>query len=194
MVDSVKTNGFAEYCRLLRDSAFDAQIAAQVREQQRAAEDYVRRLLEDAARFQAGFADLRALYSFEELQSFREGSGLPDSAAPEFLDIVVNGARMLFEREDVKMPQVEDLVNAYAFRLGVCAHLVQIDWLARGGAADARVEKLRNDIVDASIAACATYFDEFMTNDAKANRVYFEAMRVLEFLKAKPMQPVALPM
>jgi len=44
-----------------------------------------------------------------------------------------------------------------------------------GGAKDARLERIRNDIVDVTFAAYATCFDGLLSKDDMANEIYENA-------------------
>jgi hypothetical protein len=61
------------------------------------------------------------------------------------------------------------------FRLAIAIRLLALRWAEHGGGvADARPERLRNDFVDLTYGAVATYWDGFLTMDKKAFDIYSE--------------------
>ena len=61
--------------------------------------------------------------------------------------------------------------------------------VAVGGAKNVKPERIRNDMVDATLAAYATYFQGFLSDDTKAKEIYDEAKAVLRFILAVPQLP-----
>ena len=66
----------------------------------------------------------------------------------------------------------ETFYNSYLFRAGVCQYFLIQDLFLSGGLENMKSKKLLNDILDMQIAGYATYFDGFLTNDRKAQRIY----------------------
>src|SRR5690348_16348450 len=57
----------------------------------------------------------------------------------------------------------------------VAGYLVALRWMSVGGAKNVKPEKIRNDIIDCTYAAYATYFQGLLSDDAGANEIYPDA-------------------
>jgi 2,4-dienoyl-CoA reductase-like NADH-dependent reductase (Old Yellow Enzyme family) len=97
----------------------------------------------------------------------------------------------------VEPPQTAQLHNSFVFRFALCAHLLDLKRIAAGGAKGANPAGLRNDAIDATFAAFATFFDGLITADAKALELHENAsfllkqFRLPDGLEAQPEQPGA---
>jgi hypothetical protein len=65
-----------------------------------------------------------------------------------------------------------EFYNSYLFRSGVCGYFLFQDWFLAGGLKDVKAKTMMNDLLDAQIAAYATYFDGLLSHDKKIQRVY----------------------
>lgn len=78
-------------------------------------------------------------------------------------------------------------MHTYIFRFSICATMHALRWIAVGGAKKVGKDRIRNDIVDASIAAQALSFDSFLSKDAMAQEIYENSRFLLEqFLVFNP--------
>jgi hypothetical protein len=82
-----------------------------------------------------------------------------------------------------------ELAYTFIFRYALAGYLVALRRIADGGAKNVKPEKIRNDIVDATYAAYATYFQGLLSNDTKANEIYGDANSFLNFFLAAPPPP-----
>jgi len=87
------------------------------------------------------------------------------------------------------LPPALELPYTFIFRYALAGYLVALRWMAVGGAKNVKPEKIRNDIVDATFAAYATYFQGFFSNDAKAKEIYGDAKSFLGLILAVPPPP-----
>jgi hypothetical protein len=87
---------------------------------------------------------------------------------------ILDLAQALFEADPYfkKLPAVKHLPNAFLFRYAISGYVVTLRRIKEGGANGASAEKIRNDLVDAIIAAYATYFDGFSSEDQKATAIH----------------------
>jgi hypothetical protein len=79
----------------------------------------------------------------------------------------------------VKRPNAREARNTYIFRLALCMHLLAHRWISVGGIERTQIAKIRNDFIDASFAAYATYFDGILSDDKKLNDIYERAVWLL---------------
>jgi len=81
-----------------------------------------------------------------------------------------------------KKPPLAELINTFIFRMSLCGNLLAQEWISVGGAKGVKPQKIRNDIVDISFAAYATYFDGLLTGDKKLLKIYGNAVWWIERL------------
>lgn len=62
--------------------------------------------------------------------------------------------------------------NSYLFRSGVCGYFLFQDWYLAGGLKNVKAKTMMNDLLDAQIAAYATYSDGLLSHDKKIQRIY----------------------
>jgi hypothetical protein len=67
-------------------------------------------------------------------------------------------------------PPALELPYTFIFRYALAGYLVALRWMAVGGAKNVKPEKIRNDIVDATFAAYATYFQGFFFKRCEGER------------------------
>jgi hypothetical protein len=57
-----------------------------------------------------------------------------------------------------------------------------VQWLSKGGYMDVPLSKFQNDIIDMTYVAYATYFDGVLSKDNKVNKIFSQAMTLLNAL------------
>ncbi|KPH04467.1 hypothetical protein AOG23_32955 [Rhizobium acidisoli] len=62
--------------------------------------------------------------------------------------------------------------DAYLYRYALAIIIYSLWWIRNGSQLPQRLDKARNDFIDLGFAVYATYFDGFMTHDAKAGWMY----------------------
>jgi hypothetical protein len=70
--------------------------------------------------------------------------------------------------------------NNYLFRLATSLHFLMLRWIAAGGITNLEADKLRNDVIDMSYVAYATFFEGLLTRDKKMRATYREVRLFLE--------------
>ena len=88
-----------------------------------------------------------------------------------------------------ELPPAREVPYTFIFRYALAGYLVALRWIAVGGAKNVKPEKIRNDIVDATFVAYATYFQGLLSKDAKANEIYGDAKAFLGLVLAVPPPP-----
>jgi len=178
LIDEEQSAGFSEYVNHLHQAqAGNRHIQRQLLDHGKEATSHLDRMLADAQTTGAVMDDIATLYSKDERRAIRLGenysAALVDKTVKNVLSIAATAFR---EHPDVRItPRYTELPNTYIFRVSLCTYLLALEWGARGGARDATPARLRNDFVDMSFAAYATYFDGLMTADAKVLRIHQEA-------------------
>src|ERR1700739_4018485 len=88
--------------------------------------------------------------------------------------------------DNIPVPTHRELPYSYMFRLAVCAYLQALARIRDGGAHNVTASKIANDVIDATFAAQATYFQGLMSNDAKASALYRNAKHILKGFPVTP--------
>jgi hypothetical protein len=92
-------------------------------------------------------------------------------------------------RNSRELPPALELPYTFILRYALTGYLVALRWIAVGGAKNVKPEKIRNDMVDATYAAYATYFQGLLSHDVKANEIYADAKFFLGVMLANPPPP-----
>lgn len=128
----------------------------------------------DAERIPATISMISENYSQAELRSLRTGGPFSEQTVDKIISSILQVAAFMFRDHPKiqKLPQYKYLSNTFVFRCAVCVYLLVIDWISEGGAEGVESAKMRNDMVDMTYAAYATFFDGLLSADKKAKRIY----------------------
>ncbi|HEY6465877.1 MAG TPA: hypothetical protein VIY69_07790 [Candidatus Acidoferrales bacterium] len=175
LIEKDQTADFRRFCKKLElakngDAAAKRQLAqksqaasAQIAVLRRAQENYAANLAEHAKK-----------YTEAELSILTKGKPIPDELWTKITREVVGLADTMFMAHGYfkKQPSTETLSNAYLFRYAVAGYVVALRCLKEGGQNGIKAHNIGNQIIDAMIAAYATYFDGFLSEDKRAQQIY----------------------
>jgi len=137
--------------------------------------------------FAADLEEAAKQFTEEELRRLRNKEPFTDEMIGKLLDRIFHFAAGFYKALGKPLPPWEELMHTYIFRFSICATMHALRWIAVGGAKKVGKDRIRNDIVDASIAAQALSFDGFLSKDAMAQEIYENSRFLLEqFLAFKP--------
>jgi hypothetical protein len=127
-------------------------------------------------------------YTKAELAILRKDQPYTSEMLDEVTERIISLTNKFFEHhpDQVNPPTVLELPYTFLFRPAVCAYVQTLRRIRDGGARGATADKIANDIVDATFAAQATYFQDLLSNDAKAIELY---RNVKHILKGFPVCP-----
>jgi hypothetical protein len=185
LADMPQTRGFPEYCRHLAAAERGNKVLQkQLLANGRAATAHMERLLEDAALMPDIFNEAVKVYTGAELKIIRRNESFTPAIMDKFAISVLQLSFVLFSEHPqvTHPPNADELFDTYIFRVAVCGLLLSLRWASVGGASNAKVERIRNDMVDIHFAAYATIFDGLLTNDKKLTGIYREACAVLHLM------------
>jgi hypothetical protein len=157
------------------NEAFEAEILAGGK---RAAEQLAE-MTQGAGDFAKNLREFRENFSAEEMRILREHEPIPQELVDKFMDIIFQMAARFFELGGLKSPPAKELPHTFVSHFTVCAFAHGLQWNAMGGAE--KPEKLVNDLIDVNIATFATFFDGFMSADARALAICKNANFLLKF-------------
>lgn len=182
MIDEKQTRAFAQYCRDLSAAQHgDTALQAQLLDQGREATAHLDRMHKDAAGLLDVFGDLGQSYTPAELTVFRTNAPYSMQLGEKMAKHIMHLAANLLQNHPrvTRFPGAPDCANTFIFRYALCGFLLWRHWVATGRPKVVRTDRLRNDVVDASFAAYATFFDGLLTADRKLTEIYLEATQWL---------------
>jgi hypothetical protein len=85
---------------------------------------------------------------------------------------LISGLIISCHPDGQKTPNFNELRSTFLFRFSLAINCLVIWWIVNGGIGSVGYEKLRNDVVDMTYIAYATYFDGILTCDQKLLKIY----------------------
>ena len=92
--------------------------------------------------------------------------------------IVIELCTLLFEKHE-QVPNKYTFLKHYIFRYALSSYLLSLKWISEGGWHSYSHEKMRNDLIDMSYVAYATYFDGVLSDDKKINDIYKKSIEFI---------------
>lgn len=185
LIDERQTADFERFCKALGAAKSGHQaLQRQLLELGRDAAAHMQRMLIDSRDTGQAIDDIGTTFTPEERRILRERFAVTEPMFRKLIENVARIARNLFGSHPAvrKWPNPNEIANTFIFRSALCGYLLALDWISLGGAAGAKPERLRNDMVDINFAAYATYFDGLMSADKRVMRIYEEAKLLLDMI------------
>ncbi len=155
--------------------------AARVPQQAQVAARHMRGLVDAAPSILAHFEHHSARFTPCELRAIRLRTPYPASLQVKLLDIVFESSTDLARATGAiaRPPRPAEIVNLPVFRYCLCMMVLLTRWIAGGSQRAMGAAALANDVVDANVAAYATYFDGLLSADQRLNGLHREARHLL---------------
>lgn len=182
LIDQNQTKKFWKYCKHLKQAETDPTLfESELIAHGNAADEHMNKLLMDAEGIIKAISEFAQCYTDEELKNLRKKQPFNHSIKKKFIQHVCELTALLFNSHPRvnKIPEFENLHNSYIFRYSLCSYILAMDWIAEGGANNASLKRIRNDMVDMHFVAYATFFDGLMSKDAKANEIFSAASYII---------------
>jgi hypothetical protein len=193
MIGKGQTKGFPGWCEgLARAKGGDKELQRQLLEAGKDADTHLNRMLHDQRTYAENLEEASKRYTDAELNALRTHQPMSEEMFSKLFDNVLSMAALLFATNPnmAEAPPARELPYTFIFRYSLAGYLIALRWMAVGGAKNVKPEKIRNDVVDATFAAYATYFQGFLSNDAKAKEIYDDAKSFLGLILAVSPPPV----
>ncbi len=184
-IDEKQTRNFQKYIGMLEEAkSGNTSVQSQLLLKGKKTTEHLNSILGDSEATRRAYQVFIDTYTKDERQLLRARQPYTSDMADKLAQTILLIASKLFKNHPdiVSRPTFESLPNTYIFRFALCIYLLALDWGVAGGIRDVSDSKLRNDVIDMSFAAYATYFDGILTADRKVNRVYQQARNVLQDL------------
>jgi hypothetical protein len=184
------TRAFRKWCKKrARAKAGDKRLQQQIVDAGKEAAAQLTAMLENAGTFAENIDEAAKRFTREELEILREHKPLPPEIVLKILEGTMDLAKQFFAlHPDIgQLPSSDELPHTFIFRFSLCAYLHALRWIVAAGAKDARLERIRNDMIDVTFAAYATCFDGLLSKDNMASELYENANFLLKntFLQGK---------
>jgi hypothetical protein len=197
MIDWDQSDNFGDWCGALEQAkAGNKDLLRQLLENGKEA-DATLEVIKDAQSDYAENLEAHAeRFTVAELKALRSNAPFPEGMFEKVSQHILELAAVLFaEQPGFKglLPTAQELPYTFIFRYAVAGYILALRWIAVGGAKKVKPENIRNDMVDATFAAYATYFQGLLTDDAKANEIFAETKRLVNvFLSVPPLPDHAM--
>jgi len=189
MIDRDQTRGFPEWCwHLARALAGDKNLRRQIVENGQEADTHLTRMRDDQQNYAENLDAMAKNFSEAELKTLRKHEPISDETFGKIQSHVLEMTAFLFAAHPgiTELPPARELPYRFIFRYAMAGYLVALRWMSVGGATNVKPEKIRNDIVDCTYAAYATYFQGLLSDDAGANEIYADAKFLIGLFVATP--------
>lgn len=163
------TKSFKDFCRALNQAQKgNYKVKEYVMEHARAANDLVEILLKAGSEVAESFKEIEeGLFDKNEVKIMRKSLQFtPDMMKKIYFMAEKLGNEAYLSHPDHKRPPRTGInEHCFLFRYGVAITFMGVKWIGRGNAQDVKAERMRNDLIDATLVAYATYYDGLLTRD-----------------------------
>ena len=180
--DEAKTQNFVKFCRLLsRDEIPNQYLRQNIMDYGEFAREWRDRFTRQTVSIRAAITNLEKQIAPNDLKALRSGQ----LASPAFTEQAIRnimGVTALHFRDVVRanpMPDSDQALFTFPFRYAVCTYALSLKWVIDGGHSNAGRPKLRNDYIDMTYAAYATFFDGLITKDRKLQAIHAASCWIL---------------
>jgi len=192
--DQNQTKGFQFFCEQVKfASAGNHELSTQILAHGREASRHFDLMQDSSSNFVAGIEGISSELSPEYLYFLKKRTPLSLDAIEEMTQkILMLAALLLNEHPDVSVTpgNCNELRNSYIFRYSIASFILAMRWISDGGVKNVKQQRLRNDVVDMTYVAYATFFDGLLSKDKKAIEIYEETCFLLDNLfVSEPANP-----
>jgi hypothetical protein len=186
LIDGHQTSGFPKFCKdLSKAKSGNKALEKALVQLGIEASEHLEKVMSDAKKLPKAIDAITNDFIQQELDIIRKGAPLTQ----EFVDKIIKHAMTTAGFMGVDHPQsrgwppLDELPNTYLLRYALSGIVYMVQRIEFGGVGGLKPEKLRNDVVDLSFSAYATYFDGLLTNDRKLISIYEFTLALLNFFK-----------
>jgi len=181
LIDPEQTAGFSQWChQIFVERHSNPWIGFDLRQKSKAANVYFEYALKGTQKVRTGIELMLKNYTTEDLRSLRKREPISDALHERVVRDIMHTTAIVFrDSSNQAMPAAADALWSYQFRYALCAYLLVLKWFGDGGHDSVPDARLRNDFMDMTYAAYATYFDGLLTNDQKMRDIHHAAVWAL---------------
>jgi hypothetical protein len=192
MIDAELTKEFPNWCDgLAKAKAGDQDLQRQLLENGKHADAHLQRMADDQKTYAENLEAHAKRFSQAELKTLRARPPVTEELFSKISIHILELVASLFiaSSNGGELPPAADLPYTFNFRYALAGYMLAVRWISVGGAKSVKPERIRNDVVDATFAAYATYFQGLLTSDVKAKELFEETKFVLNIFLSHPPPP-----
>lgn len=185
-IDKEQTLTFPEFCiRVSRVDDSDTEFAEDLLKRSRDATKCLNEIIGNAALMLKAIKAYNQKMDQDFLKYIRTGKKWRINEYQYACTQVLEVCKKLFEMNinKTQLPEKENFLNHYIFRHTLSNYLLVLKWLIDHGWTSYPDVKMRNDSVDMTYVAFATYFDGVLSKDKKINSIYPKVIDFVGFLE-----------
>ncbi|MDB6026074.1 MAG: hypothetical protein JWM68_2297 [Verrucomicrobiales bacterium] len=175
LVDQKHSAEFGLYCKIMVDELIPREVLEyQAQRKQHLAENRLGQIEDQAEEIRLGMTKLFSHYPPDQLKRIRSGELISDAFADHILADILACTAIYFRKTvgDRPLPSPSGIFFSIQFRFALCSYVLALKWAGDCGHETVSTARLRNDFIDATYAAYATFFDGLITKDNKLSEVY----------------------
>lgn len=181
--DVDQTRYFSTFCQDIK-SAIDgnSKLQAKILENGKIASDHFKQMQDDSRFIISAIYEIIKSLKSEHFESIRKKEPYSSELIDNIITNILIMAMYFFRHHpDVeKIPNDSEIPNTYILRYSISCYLLTLKWISDGGPANIRSDRFRNDIIDMSYVAYATFFDGLLSRDKKMIEIYEETCFILK--------------
>jgi hypothetical protein len=182
LIDERRSAEFPRFCRQARAAvAGDAPSRAAILNTAHIARAHIDSLVAAAPTVIDLFEHHARRFEPDEVRAIRTGTPYAPATQLKLIDIVFESATDVARATGAIRTAVQpaEIVNLPVFRYCLCMMILLTRWIVGGRQKGSNPASIANDVIDANIAAYATYFDGVLTADRKLIALHREARHIL---------------
>ncbi len=186
LIDKHQTSGFPKFCAdLLAARSGNKALEKSLVRMGKEASEHLEKVMSDAAKLPEAVDGLVKYFTQQELDVIRKGAPLTHELPNKIVKQAMTMAGLMGadHPQSRGLPPLDELPNTFLLRFALSGMVYLVHRIEFGGFGEAKPEKLRNDVVDLSFSAYATYFDGLLTGDRKLVSIYEFTAALLDYFK-----------
>lgn len=182
-IDQDQSAGFHDFCIGVKGaSAGDTYFAKQLLEKSELASIDIEKKKEYAGLVLKGIEQFNKQMDQNFVKVLRSGKPWTSAEYEHIWREVIELCKLMFKKHN-ELPNKYTFARHYIFRYSLACYLLALKWLSEGGWHSYSQEDMRNDLIDMSYVAYATYFDGVLSKDKKINELYEKSNSFIGQLK-----------
>lgn len=182
LIDKRMTTEFPRLCARIRQAAAgDAEQTRFILDTARIASIHMDKLVEAAPSIIQLFEFHAQRFTPMELNEIARQQPYSGTTQAKLIDMIMETTADIARATGAISPRTppREITNLPVFRYCLCMALLFTRWVAGGRQKGTRPARTANDVMDANVAAYATYFDGVLSEDEKLLSVHTEARHIL---------------
>lgn len=172
LIDQQQSIGFRDFCREVKQaSEGNSFFADHLLKKSELASLAIEQKKESASLVFKGIEQFSKELDQEFVKVLRTREPWTSSEYDYIWRTVIELCKLMFKKQN-EVPNKDTFIRHYIFRYSLVCYLFALKWISEGGWQSYPKEDMRNDLIDMSYVAYATYFDGVLSKDNKINELY----------------------